>query len=442
MAYTPVMPNMKLSAQDMGVPDYMTALQQGLQGAADVYKPRKASEDLLAQMLSNKMNKPKAEHAVEQESLDRQISNANLSKLLQSVQTAKSNQDFLSGFGDKLNGGNGASTSNPAVNIPNQSYDNSGRNVSAEGPGVVNNPTAYNTFPGRRAASQQQTNEQPSLHDNVSQGFASQPGELPPGISLADAARAAKLQGMSTNFQVKDVNGRMMAFTPWGAKQVGEGLSAREKARQTGLGSSEAKIYESAYNAGNSLDQQNTALDQMIEQVANNPEARNVVGPFNQMATKYLGTPEQQKLLGQISTGSGDIMLAIAHDVKGTWSGKDMAMANGIKANPSDPFGVFLGKLQAHRALNELTKQRTDMIADLVYKGVAPHEAAKIAQNRISFAPIEKQVNSLLKTSEQYNLYMSHKMPSFSNKEEFDKFTSMLNPKQKLEFISKLGGVK
>ncbi len=54
MAYTPIMPNMKLTAQDMGAPDYMKALQSGLQGAADVYKPRKASEDLLAQQLANK----------------------------------------------------------------------------------------------------------------------------------------------------------------------------------------------------------------------------------------------------------------------------------------------------------------------------------------------------------------------------------------------------
>jgi hypothetical protein len=63
MPYNPIMPSMKLTAQDMGVPDYVQALQSGLQTASDVYKPRRASEDLLAQMLANKMNKPKAEGA-------------------------------------------------------------------------------------------------------------------------------------------------------------------------------------------------------------------------------------------------------------------------------------------------------------------------------------------------------------------------------------------
>ena len=50
-------------AQASGQPDYIKALQSGLQAASDIYKPRKASEDLLSQMLTNKMNKPKAEGA-------------------------------------------------------------------------------------------------------------------------------------------------------------------------------------------------------------------------------------------------------------------------------------------------------------------------------------------------------------------------------------------
>lgn len=67
MAYSPIMPNMKLSAQDMGVPDYMAALQQGMQGSQmaseTVQKPRQLSEALLNSILQNKMNTPKAEGA-------------------------------------------------------------------------------------------------------------------------------------------------------------------------------------------------------------------------------------------------------------------------------------------------------------------------------------------------------------------------------------------
>ena len=76
MAYSPIMPNMKLSAADMGVPDYADALRKGFQTSADVYKPRRASEDLLAQMLANKMNQPKAERADEFAQADLNYKNA------------------------------------------------------------------------------------------------------------------------------------------------------------------------------------------------------------------------------------------------------------------------------------------------------------------------------------------------------------------------------
>jgi hypothetical protein len=54
MVYSPIMPNMKLTAADMGVPDYANALRKGFQTAADVYKPSTAATALLDAMLKNK----------------------------------------------------------------------------------------------------------------------------------------------------------------------------------------------------------------------------------------------------------------------------------------------------------------------------------------------------------------------------------------------------
>ena len=65
MAYTPIMPNMKLTAQDMGGADYMKAIQKGFQGAADVYKPQTAASTLLEKMLKNKISQPYADNANE-----------------------------------------------------------------------------------------------------------------------------------------------------------------------------------------------------------------------------------------------------------------------------------------------------------------------------------------------------------------------------------------
>lgn len=76
MVYSPVMGGFKLSAQDMGAPDYAQALQKGFQTAADVYKPRQASEKLLAQMLANKFQAPRSDRADEFAQADLNYKNA------------------------------------------------------------------------------------------------------------------------------------------------------------------------------------------------------------------------------------------------------------------------------------------------------------------------------------------------------------------------------
>ena len=56
----------RLSAEEAGgQPDYMKALQQGFQGAADVYKPSQMAADLLKQQLANKFQQPRSDRAEE-----------------------------------------------------------------------------------------------------------------------------------------------------------------------------------------------------------------------------------------------------------------------------------------------------------------------------------------------------------------------------------------
>lgn len=61
MAYSPIMPNMKLTPEDMGVPNYMNALLQGMQGSQQAAKtvntPRQLSEDYLKSVLKNQHDK-------------------------------------------------------------------------------------------------------------------------------------------------------------------------------------------------------------------------------------------------------------------------------------------------------------------------------------------------------------------------------------------------
>lgn len=66
----------KLSAADMGVPDYSQALRKGFQTAADVYKPKTMAEALLAQQLANKFQAPRSERADEFAQADLNYKNA------------------------------------------------------------------------------------------------------------------------------------------------------------------------------------------------------------------------------------------------------------------------------------------------------------------------------------------------------------------------------
>jgi hypothetical protein len=179
MVYSPTMPTMKLTAADMGVPDYMNALRQGFQGAADVYKPKKAAEDLLAQALSNKINRPKAENAEEwfRSELNKNNASTGLSGAqtnYYSAQVEKMLQQNAENrlFNQMLNGGVNEGYENAPSNIPDMhnapitiprspsggmqssvpalAADNSGnQNVSYEGPGVAASTSVHDTFPGR-----------------------------------------------------------------------------------------------------------------------------------------------------------------------------------------------------------------------------------------------------------------------------------------------------
>ena len=157
-------------AQASGQPDYMKALQQGFQGAADVYKPRKAAEDLLAQALQNKMRKPYADTAQQwyESALRKNNSGSGLTEE-QAYKLAQENEQNRM-FNEALaNGGNyrGASNNAPVVgnspiNIPRSSPENTppnmpplapdnsnNPNVSYDGPGVAASTSTRDTFPGR-----------------------------------------------------------------------------------------------------------------------------------------------------------------------------------------------------------------------------------------------------------------------------------------------------
>jgi hypothetical protein len=190
----------KLTPQDMGGFDLADALRSGMQtyeqGVKSAYAPKNYAEALLAQQLQNKINSGKAKYAEPQAFADLQgtqsstsLNKANVNRILQDMnqkkyqmQQDKAFQDLLSG--KMLNGFNNApQQSNIPDNVPNNNAvgnitnrpgiqsinDYSDNGMSAEGPGISQSASAYDTFPGRRAQ-----NKVP-LKQNIEQGLKNNP---------------------------------------------------------------------------------------------------------------------------------------------------------------------------------------------------------------------------------------------------------------------------
>ncbi|MGE4118944.1 MAG: hypothetical protein AB7F29_13810 [Candidatus Nitrosocosmicus sp.] len=462
-----------LTNEEAGIFDLGSALQQGFKtagmGMEAAYKPKNLAEALLHSQLQNKM----IQGNLSMLPYKHRLMQAQLQKAMQDAQEQSSFNQLLSGnrptagspsssYGNMMPPSDGLGQ----PSIPPSADDNSSYNVSSEGFGVAPSASAYDTFPGRRKAPQNASSipsipmenmSAPSLAEKVEGGFnVPSPSQkiLNPGNpdlygidELYDRypqyrkrfhdRGLKRSQEIKTNpstgeayIITKDPSGRVRA------ESMQVGMEPRDIAREKEEGKGAGVLYNNLVNTGNSLEMQNSSLDSIIDAVESDPQARNVVGPINKYLTTWAGTPQQKDLLGRIMTGSGNILLDVSHDVKGAWTGKDMSMVNNIKANPSDPYGIFLGKLKAHRSLNELAKQRTELMSDLIDKGVKPHEAAKIAQKRVSFAPIQKQVDKLLKNTVSYNAFKSGQKPSFSSKEDFEEFSRMLTPQEKVRFVS------
>ena len=163
-----------MAANIQGVPFRFTG--SALPNFAESYnKPQSLAAKLLEAQLKNKHDSiinqflPRSEEArigsTEAETglipYRRKLLEAQANQAMMEYQQNQAINDALSG---------GSTYAKP----PTTSYDNSGRNVSADGPGVANSASAYDTFPGRRAPTSQSAQQldqrpaqQPAQDSNI-----------------------------------------------------------------------------------------------------------------------------------------------------------------------------------------------------------------------------------------------------------------------------------
>ena len=166
------------------------------------------------------------------------------------------------------------------------------------------------------------------------------------------------------------------------------------------IGKGNAKYYDDSVKSYEALGKQDVALEQLQNAVENNPQFRNVVGPVKSFLTTWAGSAEQKKLLGDLQTSSGEIVLQVAPSLKGSWTGRDQKLVDYIKASPNDPADVFIGKLAAQRKIGAVLKDRAKIQAELISRGVPRHIASETAAKRTPLNKYESEIKELTKHKE------------------------------------------
>lgn len=175
-----------------------------------------------------------------------------------------------------------------------------------------------------------------------------------------------------------------------------KGLSAKQQAFQQGLGKSDADAYTDLSNQVSSLQNQDIAYDQLIEGL-NNPEFFNTVGPVRSYLLRWgAGNKQRQELLGKLQSSSGEIELAVAPMLKGSFAKFEDDLIKDTKPSPKDNPYIYMGKLKSQMIIKKVLKERAKIAADLIYNGMPRHKAIEEAAKKTPLEPYKKQINELI----------------------------------------------
>lgn len=235
---------------------------------------------------------------------------------------------------------------------------------------------------------QQKYLQQPPSQSSGSQGFNN--------LTYPQISVLSQLLGIGQP-KIIDNNGRQIATSPLGNVDIGiQGLTEEQKAFQSGLGKYSAKLYGDSIDSYKALQNQGSAIDNLIDLTENNPQFREITGKIQKPLTNWFGSPEQKQLLGQLQSSSGEIALQVAPSLKGAFTGRDQALINEIKASPNDFPDVFIGKLKAQKLMNSALSERSKLTAQYIEQGFKPLEAEKRAAKETPLERYRDEINKLL----------------------------------------------
>lgn len=135
-----------------------------------------------------------------------------------------------------------------------------------------------------------------------------------------------------------------------------------------------------------------------MQNVLDNPLARQVVGPINKVTA--LKDPQTRILLGEYNTAQGSLVTGQLSAMKGATSDKELAFAQKTKIGPNDTYEQALGKLNLLKQLNAIVMARREYIAEAMSDGASSSEALKNAMIKYPFPSGGKSSNKEVITDE------------------------------------------
>lgn len=109
------------------------------------------------------------------------------------------------------------------------------------------------------------------------------------------------------------------------------------------------------------------------------------------------GTPEQQNMVGQYYTLTGNVIKDSARDFAGQFRKGEQQLLEGMKPNPSDTVDVARGKAETLSVMNKLLTERSRLTSEMMNQyHVNKLQAQEMADKKINGNVIRQQIHNKL----------------------------------------------
>lgn len=217
----------------------------------------------------------------------------------------------------------------------------------------------------------------------------------------------AKLAGLPP-IPIEDIDGTKMAITPFGAPiPLASGPTAMQKA----INAEDAKLIgswgeqiSSGHDIQSTLDRtKDIVTSPVMQSMKNNP----VYFGRDIEYYKRFGTPEQQKMIGNLAATNKSMYTSMAQKFKGAFRAGEQSLFEQMLVDEKDTLPVMLGKMEAMDTLNQLMVKRLTLSDDLARNhGKIPSKALEMADKALDSKSIEKKIQNQINgpSKEEQNL--------------------------------------